>query len=92
MVEDTYQDKEECKKEEPQKSSQKNVEQLFSKNTDGSFSCNVCPKISQKRQIMKEHTETHSSGLAHQCQFCVKVFRTNGALRQHRHRSHKISM
>ena len=98
MVKDTYQDKEERKKELPQisgnsnKYKPKNVKELFSKNTDGSFSCNVCPKISQKRQIMREHTETHSSGLDHQCKSCVKVFRTKGALRQHKHRSHRMSI
>ena len=85
----------ECKKE-PQNSGKlnednsKTVNELFSKNTDGSFSCNVCPKTTQMRQYMKEHMETHLSGLSYQCKFCIKIFRTNGSLRQHRYRSHRI--
>ena len=94
FAENTYVNKE-CKKE-PQNSEKlneyipKTVNESFSKNTDGSFSCNVCPKTTQMRNHMKEHIETHLSGLSYKCKFCIKIFRTNGSLRQHRYRSHRI--
>ena len=68
----------------------KTVNESFSKNTDGSFSCNVCPRTTQMRHHMKEHIETHISGLSYQCKNCDKIFRTNGSLRQHRYRSHRV--
>ena len=38
---------------------------------------------------MKEHMETHASGLSYPCKFCKKIYKTSASLRSHEHRQHR---
>ena len=66
------------------------IEQNFSKNLDGTFSCQICGKNSGKWLThIKNHVETHLEGLSFNCPMCEKTFRSRNALSIHKHRHHK---
>ena len=39
---------------------------------------------------MKEHMETHVSGLSYECQFCERTYKTRSSLRSHEHKQHRM--
>ena len=64
------------------------LEEMFSRDQSGVYSCHNCPKIYKKRCHMLEHVETHVEGLQFNCNFCSKPLRSRCALRNHIKYSH----
>ena len=46
--------------------------------------CNYCGKVTNRKQDIKRHAETHLEGVEHPCENCGKVLRSKNALRQHK--------
>ena len=67
----------------------KEILQPSTKTSDGSLSCHVCQKVFKMRHHMKEHLETHVSGMSYPCKSCDKIYKTSGSLRSHEHRQHR---
>ena len=55
------------------------------KNSDGFWQCRRCPKFSSKRCHIKEHFETHITGISFPCQYCDKICRSRKNLRDHQY-------
>ena len=53
------------------------------------WSCRECGKTTKKKNHIKQHAETHVSGLAHVCEFCNKTFKTRNTLSNHISLTHK---
>jgi len=59
------------------------------KNSDGTYSCKFCSKVSKLKPNMKFHVETHLSGLSFPCNICGKNYRSRTSLRVHQYQNHK---
>ena len=68
----------------------KEIQQTSTKSSNDTFSCNVCQKVFKLRHHMKEHMETHVSGLSYECQFCERTYKTRSSLRSHEHKQHRM--
>ena len=64
------------------------IEQMFTRNSDNSYTCNTCDKTSRKRMHMKEHVEIHIEGLSYTCNTCGKTSRSATGLRLHKAKYH----
>ena len=64
------------------------LEEMFSRDQSGIYSCHNCPKIFKKRGHMLEHVETHVEGLQFNCNFCSKLSRSRNSLKVHVWRVH----
>ena len=64
------------------------IEQMFTRNSDNSFTCNTCDKTSRHRGHMKEHVEIHIEGLSYTCNTCGKTSRSATGLRLHKAKYH----
>jgi len=60
----------------------KKLEQMIGK-IEGGWNCNVCGRISTKKQNMRHHVETHIEGISHKCRLCSKTFNVKRYLQQH---------
>ena len=61
----------------------KKVEESYSRENDGQFSCHYCKKLFKWSSHAKEHVEVHFDGLSLNCNYCEKTFRSRYSLRQH---------
>ena len=64
------------------------VEESYSKDTNGFFSCHHCSRSFRQRNTVKEHVEIHFDNLSFPCSLCDKIIRTRNALRVHKMRHH----
>ena len=67
----------------------KKLEEMFERQSDGKFVCNLCGKTTIRKTFALEHAEVHMEGLSYPCEYCDKQFRSRGALRMHIHKHHK---
>ena len=51
------------------------------------FRCTVCEKTMNKRFNMRQHLETHLTGLSYDCNLCGKTFRSAKSLINHKQRT-----
>ena len=65
------------------------ISELISRDADGMYRCDRCPKFSKHRSHIREHVESHIGGLSFPCQHCDKTCRSRHALRTHQS-SHKF--
>ena len=61
----------------------KKVEESYTRDTDGTYSCSYCQKLFKKAGHVREHVELHFDGLIVNCNYCEKTFRSRNNLRQH---------
>ena len=61
----------------------KKVEESYSRDNNGIYSCHYCRKEFKKRGNAREHVEFHFDGLSLNCNYCEKIFRSRNNLRQH---------
>ena len=66
----------------------KKIEDSYTRDTSGNFICHYCGKSFYKSGHIKEHVESHISGLSFQCTFCDSIMRSRLSLRKHIQRSH----
>ena len=59
------------------------IETMIERQVDGSFKCQPCGRISNKKSNAKEHAETHIDGMSFPCQYCDKSFRSRPSHRDH---------
>ena len=59
------------------------IEEFIMKQSDGSYQCTTCGKISKAKKDIKEHVEVHFDGLSFPCRYCDKSFRSRASLRVH---------
>ena len=64
------------------------VEESFSKDSNGFYTCHYCEKSIKKMCHIKEHVETHFEGLSFPCKFCDTILRSRVSLRMHNKRQH----
>ena len=64
------------------------LDELFSFDTSGNYTCNFCSKSTKNKGHMREHVEIHVDGLQFPCNFCEKSYRSRPALRNH-NKEHK---
>ena len=64
------------------------VEESYSKNSDGLYSCNHCSQTTDRRGNIREHVERHFEGLSFPCTLCNTILRSRIALRFHNKRKH----
>ena len=64
------------------------VEESFSKDSNGFYTCHYCEKSIKKISHIKEHVETHFEGLSFPCKFCDTILRSRVSLRMHNKRQH----
>ena len=67
---------------------QKVIEHL-EKNEDGFYMCNLCGKVGDRRNHMKNHIETHLDGISVSCSICKKQFGSRNSHNVHMSRNHK---
>ena len=65
------------------------INQMFSRDQSGMYSCHSCPKKSNKTTNIRVHVETHLEGLQFDCNFCSKPLRSRDSLRNHIRNYHK---
>ena len=66
----------------------KKIEDSYTKDTDGSFTCHYCGKSFKNSGHIKEHVEAHIEGLSFPCTFCDSILRSRMGLRRHTQRQH----
>ena len=66
------------------------LEEYFTLEITGMYTCNVCPKVAKHKSHMKEHVETHVDGLKFQCKLCDKSYKQGSTLRSHIAKFHKL--
>ena len=64
------------------------VEESYSKDSNGLFSCHHCGKSTVRKSNIKEHVETHFEGLEFPCTLCDTILRKRNSLRHHIKRQH----
>jgi len=69
----------------------KKIEEMI-KKISGGWNCNVCGRISTKRQHIQQHAETHVEGISHTCHICSKTFSVKRYLKQHISNTHSESL
>ena len=68
----------------------KKIEDSYTKDTSGNFTCHYCGKSFYKSGHVKEHVESHISGLSFPCTFCDSILRSRLSLRKHIQRNHHL--
>ena len=53
------------------------------------WTCTVCGKVAKSKSHIREHIESHITGLSYQCNQCDKASKTSAALRTHISSYHK---
>ena len=61
----------------------KKLEEMFARQPDGKFVCNLCGKTTIRKNFAQEHAEVHMDGLSYPCEYCEKQFRSRASLRMH---------
>ena len=64
------------------------LDQMFTLDNSGIFTCNFCSKNANKKVHMREHVEMHVEGLLFPCKLCDKAYKRRDSLRAHV-RTHK---
>jgi hypothetical protein len=64
------------------------VEKSLIKNTDGTFGCGICGKITDTKAHLKQHLETHMN-LIFTCYLCYRQFGSKNSLMAHKSKKHK---
>ena len=64
------------------------IEQMYTRNSDNSFTCNTCRKSTRKISHIKEHVEGHIEGLSFTCHICGTELGSSGGLRKHKAKIH----
>ena len=62
------------------------LNKMYKKQSDGTFSCNSCGKISMRKFNAREHAELHVEGLIFNCNQCGSSFSTRHNLRSHKYK------
>jgi len=62
------------------------LNKMYKKQSDGTFSCNSCGKISMRKFNAREHAELHVEGLIFHCNQCGSSFSTRHNLRSHKYK------
>ena len=57
--------------------------ELIIENNEGIWNCRVCGKMSDRKDHIKIHAETHKEGVVHSCQICNKISPTRSSLVVH---------
>ena len=68
------------------------IEQNIINNMDGTYSCNLCGKISRTKQHAQNHMETHLEGLSFTCPLCEKTYRSRNTLAMHKSTKHRNNL
>ena len=66
----------------------KKLDELFTVDNSGIYTCKYCSRASNKKSNMREHAEVHVDGLSFSCDICSKSYRSHSALRRHNGRKH----
>ena len=61
----------------------KKLEEMFERQSDGKFVCNLCGKTTIRKTFALEHAEVHMEGMSYPCEYCEKQFRSRASLRMH---------
>ena len=64
------------------------VEALLEKQND-IWICKACDKSAVTKQALRNHAETHISGLTYDCDFCGKIFNRKNTLTMHKSNKHR---
>ena len=48
----------------------KKLEEMFARQPDGKFVCNLCGKTTIRKNFAQEHAEIHMDGLSYPCEYC----------------------
>ena len=64
------------------------LDELFTFDNTGMFTCNLCSKIANRKGHMREHVEIHVEGLMFPCKLCDKSYKTRSTLRWHARKNH----
>ena len=61
------------------------IESLMERTNDKEliWKCTVCGKLTNNKSHMREHVETHITGISYRCYHCDKYCKASGALRSH---------
>ena len=51
--------------------------------SQGIWKCKVCDKVSNRKENIIKHAETHLQGIKHSCHICMKTFPTRPGLQAH---------
>lgn len=62
------------------------VDESFTKDSTGFYSCNYCEKLFKQRCHIREHVEIHFEGLSFPCTSCDVILRSRKSFRLHRSR------
>ena len=62
------------------------LDKMYKKQSDGTFSCKSCGKISMRKFNAREHAELHMEGLIFNCNQCGSSFSTRHNLRSHKYK------
>ena len=70
------------------------IKQYIEKNADGKLKCKICGKeavggVTNAKNNLMNHVETHLEGLSFPCQLCGKTFRSRKAVSNHKTRFHR---
>ena len=70
------------------------IKQYIEKNADGKLKCKICGKeavggVTNSKNNLMNHVETHLEGLSFPCQLCGKTFRSRKAVSNHKTRFHR---
>jgi len=53
------------------------------------FSCPICPKITQRRDVMQTHIFSHTGERPFECPYCPQKFSQNGHMHRHIRKNHQ---
>ena len=51
--------------------------------SQGSWKCKVCDKVSNRKEHIIKHAETHLQGIKHSCHICMKTYPTRVGVKTH---------
>ena len=64
------------------------INQIIEKN-EGVWKCRLCEKTTYTNSAMRDHAESHITGMKHACHLCTKTFTSRPNLRTHVSHMHK---
>ena len=66
------------------------IEENIVRNADNMWECKVCCRSFARKDVLRQHIETHVEGGSYDCPMCEKTFRSRHSLKMHKIRTHKV--